>query len=196
MVPLWVGGFLSVVVAIVLQAMLMLPMLSQLHCVIEPPQEVVIPVDSVFWTFRTREIDMLVENLRSKNAEIIKKQEELLSLEARLTQEKQELESLKHAIEASRAQLKERIIEVEQAETRNLRTLASTYSAMSPEAIIRVFSHLDDAFIVKILAYLNAEIVGAIFQAMTHAQGLDGVSPQRAARLSELIRLRIVAQKS
>lgn len=187
----WFIAFFALLVTVSINTVLLLSGLNSIPVMVEPPKETVFESTSVFWTFRTREIDSLVLNLRQKNNILAQKEEDITSLTKQLSAEKEELVLLKDKIEKTRKELSEKILEVKDSEKKNLKSLASTYGAMPPDSVVKVFGHMDDVLVVKILTFMSPEIIGGIFQAMANITGIDGVSPDRAARLSELIRLRL-----
>lgn len=163
---------------------------------VEPPKDVVLETKSVFWTFRTREIDSLITNLKEKNIDLNKRENQVKELESRIAEEKKELNRLKEEVAMARKQLSERLFEVNSAEQKNLKTLAATYTNIKPEAVIIIFSEMSDALVVKILSYMSSDTVGPIFEAMAEAQEKEGISAERVAKLSELLRLSLASKNA
>lgn len=192
----WIATLFALVISIGLQAWLMQGAMDESIRRVEPPRDVVLETNSVFWTFRTREIDSLVANLRDKNIDLNKRENQVKELELRLASEKEELNKLKSKVEDSMKQLSDRLFEVDQVEQKNLKNLAATYSNISPDAVILIFSEMDDSLVVKILSYMSTDVVGPIFQAMAESQEKEGISAERVAKISELLRLSLASKKN
>jgi hypothetical protein len=187
----WFLAGLALVITLAINTLMLLPVLKSLKPVITVPEEKIFENNSVFWVFRTREMETLIQNLREKNTLIAKKEKEMSLLSQRLEADREELKSLKEGIDKAQKFFSQKITEVQHSEKKNLKTLANIYSAMPPDTVVKVFGHMDDVLLVKILTFMGAEAIGGVFQSMTTVGGLDGVSPDRVARLSELIRLRL-----
>lgn len=191
----FLGGF-ALITTVIINTLLMMNAFSGISQVIEPPKQKVVEISSVFWTFRTREIENLIHNLKEKNNDLKNREKSIMLIEDRIQAEKHELDELKKSIEMARDALAKRIAEIEQAEEKNLKVLASTYASMTPDATVRVFGKMPDLMVVKIVKFMSAEIVGAIFQAMANSNDIEGVSSERVAKLSELMRLSIQEKKA
>lgn len=139
------------------------------------------------WGFSSEEIMQLKEELETRLMDVEAKERELQDYEARLKVDKEELEDIKSNVEAMRESLFSSIVRLEETEVKNLKTLAKTYAFLEPAATVNIFKELDDPTVVKILYYMKQETVGNVLQEM--AVGGDPELIQRAARLSDLIRL-------
>lgn len=93
-------------------------------------------------------------------------------------------------IEGLRKEIAEKVIAIREDEAKNLRSLAQTYSNLTPRAAVAIIRELDDVTAVKILFLMKPDTVGPIFEEMSKTSGTDG-SPlaRRAAILSEKLRL-------
>lgn len=187
----WFLSFLALGITVFMNAFMLLPIVKSVRPIIAVPEEKVFENHSIFWVFRTREMETLIQNLREKNTLIAQKEKEILFLTQRLEADKEELRILKDSIDRAQKAFSQKITEVQQSEKKNLKALANIYAAMPPDTVVKVFGHMDDVLLTKILTFMGAETVGGIFQSMSTVGGIDGVSPDRVARLSELIRLRI-----
>jgi flagellar motility protein MotE (MotC chaperone) len=141
------------------------------------------------WDFWTIEIDSLASELKDEKARQQKLAEELEQRAGRLAAEEQELARVRSELEAMRADLEARVITVGNDEMKNLRSLAQTYSNLSPRAAVAIVRELDDVTVVKILALMKPDVVGPILEEMTKSAGPDGTLAARAAALSEKLRL-------
>jgi len=148
-----------------------------------------------FWDFRTREIEMLAVHLKTEIANMRKRKSALLEIEARAKAEKNELNKLREEIIAYRDELSDLIVQIEESEAKNLKSLAMTYTNISPQAAVSILSRMDDSLVVKILSLMKPDGVGPIFEQMASTQGEAGPMAERAAFLSEKLRLHLSAKK-
>ena len=141
------------------------------------------------WDFWTLEIDNLASELRADRAELEKRAEELAAREARLTAEAAELAQTRQQIEALRSSISEKVYEIQQAEEKNLKSLALTYSNLTPRSALAILNQLDEPTVVKLLALMKPEVSAALFEQMGQAAQTDPAMARRAATLSERLRL-------
>ena len=92
-------------------------------------------------------------------------------------------------IEAMRAEIGRKVIEITADESKNLRTLAQTYSNLTPKGAVAILREMDDTTVVKILSLMKSDAVGPIFEEMAKTTAPDGTLARRAALLSEKLRL-------
>lgn len=141
------------------------------------------------WDFWTIEIDGLSSELKEERARLRKQSDELNQRAARLASEQQELAKVRADIEAMRAEINRKVIEITADETKNLRALSQTYASLSPKGAVAILREMDDTTAVKILSLMKSDIVGPIFEEMAKTSGPDGSLAKRAAVLSEKLRL-------
>jgi len=141
------------------------------------------------WDFWTIEIDGLSAELKDEKARLRAQSDALIQRTARLDSEQQELAKVRSDIEAMRAEINRKVIEITADEMKNLKGLSQTYSSLSPKAAVAIFKEMDDTTAVKILSLMKSDIVGPIFEEMARTQGPDGPLAKRAATLSEKLRL-------
>ena len=141
------------------------------------------------WDFWTIEIDNLSNELKEERIRLRKQSELLDQRAARLAAEEKEFATLRANVEALRKQIAEKVIEISADEAKNIRTLAATYTNLTPRGAVAILREMDDATAVKILSLMKADVVGLIFEEMSHAVGTDNSLPRRAALLSEKLRL-------
>jgi len=144
-----------------------------------------------YWDFRTQEIETLVTNLKIEEGKLRDKKTALLEIEERVKVEKEDLKKLQNEITAYRDDLSKIIIQIEKSETKNLKTLAATYSNISPQAAVSILSKMDDTLVVKILSLMKPDGVGPIFEQMASTEGESGPMAIRAAHISEKLRLHL-----
>ena len=103
--------------------------------------------------------------------------------------EKQELAHARADIAAMRTEIDDRVIAIRADEAKNLRTLAQTYTSLSPAGAVAILREMNDTTVVKILSDMKPDVVGPIFEEMSHTASGDGSLARRAAVLSEKLRL-------
>lgn len=140
------------------------------------------------WDFWTIEIENLSNELKEERARLRKQSELLDQRAARLSAEEKEFAKLRADVEALRREIADKVIEISKDEAKNIRTLAATYSSLSPKGAVAILREMDDSTAVKILSLMKPEIVGPIFEEMSRT-GNDAALARRAALLSEKLRL-------
>jgi flagellar motility protein MotE (MotC chaperone) len=141
------------------------------------------------WNFWTIEIEELANELKGERDRIRKQSEQLDRREAQLVAERQELNKVRAEIEGIRQEIATKVIEINADETKNIRTLAQTYTNLTPKAAVAIIRELDDPIVVKILSVMKPEVVAPIFEEMSRSVGADNSLPRRAALLSDRLRL-------
>jgi flagellar motility protein MotE (MotC chaperone) len=143
------------------------------------------------WDFWTIEIDNLASELKGEKERLRLAQEQVDQRAARLAAEERELARLRTDLERLRGEISQRVVEIDTDELKNLRSLAQTYSALTPRAAVAIVREMDDATVVKILALMKPDVVSPIFEEMSRtADGTGaGTLARRAAVLSEKLRL-------
>lgn len=141
------------------------------------------------WDFWTIEVDNLAAELKDEKARIAKVSEQLDLRAARLAAEQKELEKLRANIEATRKEINDRVIEISADEMKNVRSLAQTYTNLTPKAAVAIIREMDDMTVVKIMSLMKADVVAPIFEEMSKTADREGVLARRAAILSEKLRL-------
>jgi len=141
------------------------------------------------WDFWTIEMENLSAELKDERARLRKQADLLDQRAARLTSEEKAFAQLRSEVEALRRQITDRVIEIKADESKNLKTLAATYATLSPKAAVAIVRELEDGTAVKILSLMKPDVVGPIFEEMGRAAQGDAALAQRAALLSEKLRL-------
>ena len=141
------------------------------------------------WDFWTTEIENLANDLKEERALLKQRSEQLDQREARMQLEVQELEKTRRQIESMRTAIDQRLAEVTAGEAANLKKLAQSYSVLTPKAAVTIFREMDDTMVVKLLALMKPEVVGAIFEEISKQSAADPALAKRAAQLSERLRL-------
>ncbi len=148
------------------------------------------------WDFWTIEIENLSTELKDERARLRQQSEQLDQRAARVEAEARELSRMRAEIEALRGQMSNRLIEMKEDEVKNLRTLAQTYTNLTPKASVAIIRELDDVTAVKILSLMKPDVVAPIFEEMSRAAGGDSSLTRRAAVLSNQLRLMKAAGKA
>lgn len=141
------------------------------------------------WDFWTIEIEGLSSELKEERARLRQQADQLSQQAARLASEQQELAKVRADIERMREEIARKVIEINADESKNLKSLALTYSNLTPRAAVAILREMDDTTVVKILSLMKSDVVGPIFEEMAATQGPDGPLARRAAILSEKLRL-------
>ncbi len=142
------------------------------------------------WDFWTIEIENLSTELRDERERLRAQAEELAQRTARVEAEERELAKVRAELEALRSDISNKLVEVTADEAKNLRTLAATYTNLTPRAAVAIIRKLDDTMAVKILSLMKPDVIGPIFEEMSRTVGDDGLPlAERAATLSNRIRL-------
>jgi vacuolar-type H+-ATPase subunit I/STV1 len=141
------------------------------------------------WGFWTIEMENVASELKEERARISGQADQLAQRETRLAAERQELEKVRAQIDSLRREVATKVVEIQADESKNLRTLAQTYTSLSPRAAVAIFREMDDVTVVKILSLMKSESVAPIFEEMSHASAADASLARRAAALSEKLRL-------
>ncbi len=142
------------------------------------------------WDFWTIEIENLSTELRDERERLRAQAEELAQRTARVEAEERELAKVRAELESLRSDISNKLVEVTADEAKNLRTLAATYTNLTPRAAVAIIRKLDDTMAVKILSLMKPDVIGPIFEEMSRTVGDDGLPlAERAATLSNRIRL-------
>lgn len=153
------------------------------------PAPVVVEGKAQGWDFWTIEIEGLSSELKEERARLRQQADALNQRAARLASEQQELAKIRADIEAMRAEIGRKVIEITADENKNLKSLATTYSNLTPSAAVAILREMDDTTVVKILSLMKSDVIGAIFEQMAVTPGPEGTLAKRAAILSEKLRL-------
>jgi flagellar motility protein MotE (MotC chaperone) len=141
------------------------------------------------WDFWTIEIENLTNELKEEKVRLRKRSDELDQRAARLEVEQQELDKVRNDIEALHRQMEDRITTISADESKNLRSLAQTYSNLTPKAAVAILREMDDGTAIKILSLMKPDVVGPIFEEMATGSPNDNSLARRAAVLSDKLRL-------
>ncbi|HLP02705.1 MAG TPA: hypothetical protein VK163_11830 [Opitutaceae bacterium] len=141
------------------------------------------------WNMWTPELEKLAKELREQREKLREREQAVVMREARLEAENAELARTRREIEAQRAEISKLLTSVGMDELKNLKSLAQTYANLTPKAAVAIFAQMDDVTVVKILSLMKADSVGPIFEEMSKDKSEKDNQAQRAATLSERLRL-------
>lgn len=141
------------------------------------------------WDMWTPEIEKLALELKTQRDGLKDREQSIAQQEARLASETAELARTRKEIENQRAEITQLLTVVGNDELKNLKSLAQTYATLTPKAAVAIFSEMDDPTVVKILSLMKADSVGPIFEEMSKDPSEKNNQAQRAAKLSDRLRL-------
>ncbi len=156
---------------------------------VEFPEKTQLP--ERMWNFKTQAIDELVSELKAARAKSEKEDKSVIALKAQIDAEKIETEHVRTEILALRAEIEKRVLEIQDSEMKNLKTLSATYSKAKVTEAVAIFREMDENMAVKILSMMKPENVAPILGEMTKAPARPGEESmaRRAARISDKLRL-------
>ena len=143
------------------------------------------------WSFKTEAVDLLIIELKAGREKLTREQKDFIALQGQTAAERAELDKVRAEIKALREEIDTRIVQIEEQELKNLKTLATTYAAMNPPQAVAIFREMDENMVVKILSLMKTATVGPILGEMAKAPDRPGVESmaRRAARISDKLRL-------
>ena len=134
------------------------------------------------------EFDQLLSELKKEKAGLAEQAQRLKELELRLQSERAEITNVTQTIHRLQKEFDQSVVRVREEETANLKKLAKTYAAMSPESAAIILKEMTDDQIVKISVFMKEGEMALIFEALSKL-GKD--EPKRVAMISERVRLAI-----
>ena len=185
----WGIALLGMLLNIGTTLMLLLPAIAALQ---DPPLEVVEKTSMAerMWGFKTEAVDELIKELKSEIEKLDTDRKGVLAVQSQNAAEREELDKVRAEITGMRAEIDQMVVEIQERELKNLKTLAQTYSAMNPSAVVAIFRELDENMAVKVLSFMKADRVGPILGEMSKGVDTSGESlAKRAARITDKLRL-------
>ncbi|MBN1404014.1 MAG: hypothetical protein JW942_06055 [Opitutales bacterium] len=149
----------------------------------------------VYWSFRTSEINKMIDDLKAQREQLLARQEAISAQEAQIQTERKENERLRDEILRVRKELSDYIIEVKAGEAVRLREEVAIVNNMAPANVVTLFNEKSDEDVVKLLAMMKPDVSAPILDLMmTQPQpDANGVSPEKRVTilLEKLKRLRM-----
>ena len=142
-----------------------------------------------FWDKQVKDFTSILVHLENAKNEQILRSKQLDDLAVQLKNEREALNVLKQSIEILQSELEKRLIKVEQAEVKNLKILAESYSNMTPESVAKIFLESEESSVIKIMHFLTPETLGAILQVMSKDITKDKENGVKINRMLECFRL-------
>lgn len=139
------------------------------------------------WDFWTLEIEGLAAELRDQKKSFAERESALAARESRLNADRDELIKTRRQIEALRDEIAAKMIEIQGDEAKNLKTLATTYSSLTPRAAVGILRQMDELIVVKILSLMKTDVLSPIMEEM--GKSPDPNITRQAARYTEQLRL-------
>lgn len=139
------------------------------------------------WDFWTLEIENLASELKDAKAALASREASVAAREQRLAADLQELAKTRKQIETLRSEVSGSMVEFEAEETKNLKTLAKTYSELTPKAAVGIMQKMEVTTVVKILYLMKSDVVSSILQEM--GASADPELTKRAAEITDRLRL-------
>jgi flagellar motility protein MotE (MotC chaperone) len=193
------GAALGVIASVAMGVGLVWPQLTTLiEQAAKPVARAPVPVEfkQKGWDFWTIEVENLAKELKAEREKLKKQSDAVEQRAARIAAEEKELAKTRTEVEGLRRQISERILEISADEAKNLRTLATTYSGLTPRAAVAILKEMDDATVVKILSLMKPDVITPIFEEMSRGGSPESPLAKRAAAISEKIRLMKAAKPS
>lgn len=144
------------------------------------------------WEFQSQEAEMLVAELKAEKTALDKREKELNDLAERLKAERLEINVVTQAVAQLQAQVEAHIVRINAEETANLKKLARTYAAMSPEGAAPILRELEEATLLKILALMKESESAPLLEEMAR---LGPDEAKRVAQLTDRLRFYIAQPK-
>lgn len=143
------------------------------------------------WNFNSDAVTKLIADLKASQERVGKDDKNLVTLKSQLESEKAELQKLRDELVQMREEIDQRVLEIQDSEVVNLKTLAQTYSAMPPAAAVTIFREMDENMVVKVLSCMKVDRTGPILGEMSKVPDKPGEESmaKRAARISDKLRL-------
>lgn len=144
------------------------------------------PASGPSWSFKNAEVNLLMEDLRKQKEALALREQQLNEYAARLRTERVELNQVTQHVGLMQAEFDRLVVEVKKEEAGNLKKLAKTYAAMTPDGAAVILKEMPDPQLVKILAVMKEAETGPILEAL--GKGADAEA-KRAVAISEKLRL-------
>jgi flagellar motility protein MotE (MotC chaperone) len=137
------------------------------------------------WEFQSPEAEMLISELKEQKAALNKREKDLNDLAERLQAERLEINVVTQAVYQLQRQVEASIVRINAEELANLKKLARTYAAMSPEGAAPIFKEMEENTLIKILALMKETETAPVLEEMSK---LGADEAKRVANLTERLR--------
>ncbi len=137
------------------------------------------------WEFQSQEADMLISELRIEKEALARREKDLNDLAERLQTERMEINVVTQAVHQLQVQIEASIVRISTEEVANIKKLARTYAAMSPEGAAPIMKELEEGTLIKILAVMRETETAPILEALSK---LGAEEAKRVAQVTERLR--------
>lgn len=161
----------------------------------EPAQEEILAKAKMAvpsWEFQSQETDMLVAELRAEKEALAKREKDLNDFAERLKAERLEINVVTQAVHQLQAQVEASIVRIGTEEAANIKKLARTYAAMSPEGAAPILKEMEEVTLLKILAVMKETESAPILEAMSK---LGAEEAKHVAHITERLRFYLAQPK-
>lgn len=141
------------------------------------------------WDKQIKNFTTLLAQLEAAKNQQELREQQLNAFENQMKNEREALNVLKQSIEILQSELERRLIKVQESEIKNLKTLAETYTSMTPESVAKIFEESEEISVIKIMHFLAPETLGAILQVMSKDISKDEKVGPKINHLLESFRL-------
>ena len=141
------------------------------------------------WDKQVKDFTGLLAQLETARNQQEIREKQLKAFEDQLKNEREALNVLKQSIEILQSELERRLIKVQESEVKNLKTLAESYTNMTPESVAKIFEESEETSVIKIMHFLAPETLGAILQVMSKEISKDEKAGAKINHLLESFRL-------
>jgi flagellar motility protein MotE (MotC chaperone) len=182
----WTGGAIGMILFLLIMVFAM----SKVKVAPKHSESALAEETMTAWTFKNPEVDLLIEELRAKKAELDKRETDLNLLATRLQSEREQINIVTQSVARIQQQFDSNILHIQEAEMGNLKKLAKTYTGMESEEVARVFKPMGEDAVAKVLRLMKEDKVAEIIKAMSKPTEADA---KRAASIMDRIRLSVVS---
>lgn len=143
------------------------------------------------WEFKSQEAEMLIQELRIEKETLARREKDLNELAERLKTERLEINVVTQAVYQLQMQVEASIVRINAEEAVNIKKLAKTYAAMSPDGAAPIMKEMEETTLIKIIALMKEAESAPILEAMSKLSPDDA---KRVAKVTERLRFYLSEQ--
>lgn len=143
------------------------------------------------WEFKSQEAEMLIQELRIEKETLARREKDLNELAERLKTERLEINVVTQAVYQLQMQVEASIVRINAEEAVNIKKLAKTYAAMSPDGAAPIMKEMEETTLIKIVALMKEAESAPILEAMSKISPDDA---KRVAKVTERLRFYLAEQ--
>jgi flagellar motility protein MotE (MotC chaperone) len=137
------------------------------------------------WDYHNPDVDSVIEELKSRKEQLDRREKDLNALAERLQAERLEINVVTQSVFRMQKEFDAGIARVAAEEAVNIKKLAKTYAAMSPEGAAAIMRELDDSTLVKIVASLKESESAPVLEIIGQRSDADA---KRVAMITDRLR--------